>query len=294
MTAPTTSMKSAAAAPRVAATIVALLGLLLLPVLGLAQPAPGENRPADNSGKTDNAATDNSPAGGTHTLTAREILDKIDDLHRANSSHGKMRMDIKKENWERSITMEYWSKGKDKSMFRILEPAREKGIGTLRNDKEIWNYLPRTNRTIRLNSAMMGDSWAGSHFTNNDLVKESRMADDFTFEVTFQGMKQGYDIIEITCIPKKDAAVEWGKIRMVVKRADYIPMFAVYYDEDMKEARYMTYHEVKEVGGRTVPTVMRVIPAANRNENTTITILEASYNQDMPDDTFSLRNLQKN
>ena len=278
-----------------AATLIALLGIALaLPLLGLSPLAaqPRDNAAADNS-HADNGASENAAPDQPEELSAREILDHIDDLHRANSSHGKMKMEIKKENWERSLTMEYWSKGKKQSMFRILEPARERGMGTLRNDNEIWNYLPRTNRTIRLNSAMMGDSWAGSHFTNNDLVKDSRMADDYTFEVTFRGMKQGYDIIEITCMPTEDAAVEWGKVRVVVRRADYIPMFGVYYDEDMKEARFMTYHEVKEIGGRTVPSVMRVIPADKRSESTTITILEAAYNIDLADDVFTLRNLQK-
>ena len=122
-------------------------------------------------------------------LTAREMLDKVDDLYRGVSSQGKMTMTIVTAHWTRSLSLEFQSKGKDKSLVRILAPVKEKGTATLRSGNEIWNYLPKVNRVVKLPSSMMSASWMGSHFTNDDLVKQSRFTEDYTFQIGFQGKR---------------------------------------------------------------------------------------------------------
>jgi hypothetical protein len=124
-------------------------------------------------------------------------------------------------------------------------------------------------------------------------VRESRFREDYTFAITFAGTRRGYHIIELTCTPKPDAPVEWGRVVLTVHEDSYLPMFAVYYDEDLSEARYLTYHEEKLLGGRRIPTVMRVIPAANRKESTTLTVLAAEYDIEIDPDVFSLRSLRR-
>lgn len=111
----------------------------------------------------------------------------MDDLFRGKSSQGLMTMTVVTKHWKRTLTMQWWSKGKDRSLVRILAPKKEAGTATLRVGNDVWNYLPKVKRVIKLPSSMMSGSWMGSHFTNDDLVKESRMADDYTFKITFQG-----------------------------------------------------------------------------------------------------------
>jgi len=72
------------------------------------------------------------PASARENLTAREILDRVDDLFRGQSSRGRMSMTIRTEHWDRSLTLDFWSEGKDRSLFRILAPVKEKGTATLR------------------------------------------------------------------------------------------------------------------------------------------------------------------
>ena len=79
---------------------------------------------------------------------------------------------------------------------------------------------------------MMGGSWMGSHFTNDDLVKESRMADDYDTDITFEGVRDGTQIWEMTSKPKPNAAVVWGKLVVTVRKADSIPLQLLYFDED--------------------------------------------------------------
>ena len=226
-------------------------------------------------------------------LSAKDILDRVDDLFRGKSSHGKMSMTIKTAHWTRTLTAEIWSKGKDDSLIRILAPKKEEGTATLRAGNNIWNYLPKVNRVIKLPSSMMASSWMGSHFTNDDLVKESRMADDYTFEITFEGVRDNREIIEVTCYPKPEAAVVWGKILVRVDKEELLPMEILYYDEDMNLARTMIFSDIGELGDRRLPRVMKVIPADKPDEYTLVKYDEMDFNVNLSDSLFSIRNLQR-
>lgn len=190
--------------------------------------------------------------------TPAEILDDIDDLFRGESSHGAATMTVRTQNWSRSLKMEFWSQGKDQSLIRILEPKKERVTATLKSGRDLWNYLPKVKRVVKLPSSMMSASWMGSHFSNDDLVRESRMAVDYTFEKTFRGARDGVEILEITCTPKPDAPVVWGKVVVTVAREDVMPQSIRYYDEDMDLSRTMTYSEMKPLGGRTLPSRIEI------------------------------------
>ena len=234
-----------------------------------------------------------SLAAQAEALTPREILDKVDDLSRGKSSRGKMTMSITTAHWSRSLTLEFWNKGKDKSLIRILSPKKEKGMTTLRSGNNIWNYLPKINRIIKLPSSMMGSSWMGSHFSNDDLVKESRMADDYTFEISFQGQKEGRRVVEITCIPHEDAVVVWGRIIVTVDSDEYLPLKILYYDEDLELARTMIFEDVGLLGGRKLPRRMVIIPAAKPEEATVVLYEEMWWNIEIDDGFFSIRSLKR-
>jgi outer membrane lipoprotein-sorting protein len=147
-------------------------------------------------------------------------------------------------------------------------------------------------RVVKLPSSMLAASWMGSHLTNDDLVKESRMAEDYTFEVTFEGERDGVPVIELTCIPKPDAPVVWGKVVVRVRRQDWMPLEVRFYDEDMDLARTITYEDVREIGGRRLPTTMTVVPADEPGEYTRIHYERITFDVDLEDDFFSLRALQ--
>jgi outer membrane lipoprotein-sorting protein len=247
-------------------------GLSLLLLLTLAPPAAG---------------------AGADSLSADDILNRVDDLYRGESSHGTMTMDITTQHWKRSLTLEFWTEGKEKSLVRILEPEKEKGTATLRVGNDMWNYLPKVNRVIKLPSSMMSSSWMGSHFTNNDLVKESRFTDDYTFEITFRGERDGAKIVEITCEPKPEAAVVWGRVIAVVNREDLLPIRLEYYDEGLDLARTMTFSDVRDLGGRRVPAVLEVQPADKPKESTVVTYRKVDFGVKLDDQVFSIRNLQR-
>jgi outer membrane lipoprotein-sorting protein len=252
-----------------AATVVVILGLTLLP-------PPSSLLPAH--------AAD---------ITAEELLLKVDDLWRGESSYSEMTMDVVTENWERSLTMKGWSLGKDHSLIVITYPPKERGVATLKVNEEMWNYLPRVNRVIKVPSSMMMAGWMGSHFTNDDLVKESRLSEDYDYEITFQGQRNGVEIYELTLVPRPDAPVVWGKIVMTITTSDLMPIEGLYYDEDGYLARTMVFSHVKEMAGRMVPSVLTLVPADEPGEKTVITYGTLDLGQDIDESFFSRKTLQR-
>jgi len=229
----------------------------------------------------------------TARARAKEILRHVDDMWRGSSSHTILTMQVKTSHYTRNIRLEGWSKGKEKTLVRILSPLKEKGTATLKSGNNIYSYLPRTDRTIRLTSGMMMGSWMGSHFTNDDLVKESRMEEDYDPAVTFEGKKHNRDIIEFTLIPKPDAAVVWGKVVLTVLAEGFLPVIEYYYDEDMNITRTMTFSKVKQMADRSIPTVMRIVPADKPNEYTELIYEKLELDIELNDSFFSLAHLKR-
>jgi hypothetical protein len=224
---------------------------------------------------------------------AREVLEEIDDLWRAGSSKSTVSMKVVTANYSRQIRMESWTRGKDKSLVRIIFPRKEKGMATLKSGNAIYTYLPKTDRTIRLTSSMMMGSGMGSHFTNDDLVKESRLSEDYVPKVTYEGKKNGKNVIEFSLIPKPDAPVVWGKITITCLANGYLPLESLYYDEDMYLARTIEFSDIKILGGRRLPAVMRVVPADEPDEFTELIYEKMKFGLDLNDSFFSLQQLRR-
>jgi hypothetical protein len=200
------------------------------------------------------------PAEDAQEARATELLRKVDDLWRGDASHTIMSMRVKTAHYQRTLKLEGWSKGTEKTFVRILEPLKEKGTVTLKSGEAIYTYLPRTDRTIKLNAGMMAGSWMGSHFTNDDLVRESRMSADYRSRITFEGTRAGKAVLELTLIPRETAAVVWGKIVTEIDPETLIPLSSTYYDEDLKPARRMVFKEVRDFNGRRAPAIMHLDP----------------------------------
>lgn len=224
--------------------------------------------------------------------TGRELVEKIEALLWANTMQGKFDMRIVTPRWERTLSLRIWMDRPRRSFVRVLAPAKEAGIGSLRIGNEMWNYLPAVERTIKIPPSMMLQPWMGSDFTNDDLVKQSSAIDDYVQKAPTQETVDGQALWKIEALPKPDAAVVWGRIVYWVRR-DFIPVKQEYYSDRGELVRAMTFSDVRPVGGRTIPTRWEMKPLGKAGNSTTIVVKDAVYNAPVDDEIFTQRNLQK-
>jgi hypothetical protein len=226
-------------------------------------------------------------------IDARKVIDRVDRILRGKSSHGIASMSIVTDRWQRTKKLEMWSQGTDQFLIRILEPKKEEGVATLKVNSDIWNYLPKIDRTIRIPTSMMMASWMGSHFSNDDLVKESRLVNDYDIKVAFVGPREGVEIYDFLLTPHPDAPVVWGKIEYRVRSDDLMPLWAKYYDEEGALKRTMSFSDFERQSGRLVPMRMILRPEDEPGEYTEIVYESVEFDLDLPKETFSLSSLRR-
>ena len=234
-----------------------------------------------------------SAPGAAQEPGAREIIDRAETLLWGKTVQGEYEMTITTPRWQRTLALRAWMERPRRSFIRILAPAKEKGIGSLRIGAEMWNYLPNVERTIKIPPSMMLQPWMGSDFTNDDLVKASSLIDDYTARIQRQETLGGAAAYVLELVPKPDAAVVWGKIVYWVRKNDFIPLKEEFYSERGELVRTMTFSEVRPMGGRTIPTKWEIRPSDKPGNSTTILVKSALYDRAVAPEIFTQRNLQK-
>ena len=228
-------------------------------------------------------------AGGVPSY--HDVARKLDDLYRSSSSTGRLELLAKTETQSRHLKMRMWSKGKDKTLILIDEPAREAGTATLKVDKNIWNYLPKISRTIRIPPSMMLSSWMGTDFTNDDLVKDTSYEDDFDAGTAQKSTDPAGWLFVMTVKP--GIIGRWQKIEWVVAEGSFLPEQAKYYDRKGRLARVMRFTDVKSMGGKEIPTKLTLESVDQPGHQTEIRYLEMKFDAAVPDSKFSLSELER-
>jgi len=224
---------------------------------------------------------------------ANALMRHIDRLWRSDSAQSIMSMTVKTRRYSRRMKMESWAKGKEKSLILIREPKKDRGIATLKVDDNIWNYLPKINRVTKVPASLMSGSWMGSHFTNDDLVRENTYEDEYDSQITFKGERNAKQIVEITSIPKENAAVIWGKVVTVIDKSNMTPVTSAYYNEENDLVRIMYFSQLEQKGERLVPMKMVLQPIDKPDESTIVEYHDIKFDINIDDRVFSIKRLKR-
>lgn len=230
------------------------------------------------------------PAGAQNPA---EIIDRMEQAMRGNSNYAESTMRIERPRYQREVSMRSWMLGRDYSMIIITAPSRDEGTAYLMRENDIWNYDPRIDRTIRLPSSMMAQSWMGSDFTNDDLVRDSDMVEDFEHEILRTEEYEGRQAYVIKMIPKPDTPVVWGKVKMWVCTESYIQLRVENYDQQNELVNIMMLDEIREMGGRKIPARITVKPVGKDNERTILTYDKLEFDVEINRRFFTQENMQR-
>lgn len=224
---------------------------------------------------------------------AKEIVEKMDKKWRGEWVTQEMTMTIVRPSWQRSISMKSWGRGQEYSMVYITAPAKEKGQVFMKRQKEMWNWVPSIDRMIKLPPSMMMQSWMGSDFTNDDLIRESSVVHDYTHTIVGEETIQDRLCYKIELIPHDDAAVVWGKLNLWITKDDLLQLKIEFYDEDEYLINTQILSDIKEMGGRIIPCRLEMIPANEEGKKTVIEITFSDYNTEIKESFFAQQNMKR-
>jgi outer membrane lipoprotein-sorting protein len=227
-------------------------------------------------------------------LSPKEIVRKANEkFNGEKTSISTMSMTIVRPTWERTIEFKNWTSGTDYALTLITAPAKEKGQSFLKRENEMWNWNPTISRLIKLPPSMMSQGWMGSDYTNDDILKESSVVDDYNHQLLREETYDGRLCYVIKMVAKEDAAVIWGhQIRWIDKK-DFLFLKSELYDQDGYLVRTETGSEIKSMDGRLIPTRLELIPADEENQKTIVEIKDIKFNEPIPDNFFSQQNMKR-
>jgi len=237
------------------------------------------------------AGLEDSPFVTDGKLDLDAVVKHFEDLYRSTSSIAEVEVTVTKPRNTRTMGMKVWTKGTERALILIQSPARDKGTATLKVDKNLWNYLPKIKRTIRIPPSMMLGSWMGSDFTNDDLVRESSFSEDYTYEVIGKSEDPPGWLVRFNAKP--DMVGLWNRFELVVSPDGMVPVQAKYYDRKDRLARVMQWTDVREFDGRRIPARMSLVPEDKEGQSTEMVYLDIDFEVDVPDNTFSLSRLEQ-
>lgn len=224
---------------------------------------------------------------------AKEIIKKMDDKLQGDSNKSEMKMTIVRPKYSRTIAFKNWSLGRDYFLTYVTAPSKDKGMVSMKYKKEMWSYTPSINRMIKLPPSMMSQGWMGSDYTNDDLVKQSSIVNDYTHTILNEETIDGRPCYQIQMIPNANANVVWGKILTWIDKEKYINLKSEYYDEEEFLVRTELGKEITSFDGRELPSIIEIIPAEEPENRTLITIISMEFNVDIKESFFSQQNMKR-
>jgi hypothetical protein len=204
---------------------------------------------------------------------AQQIVRAAVDHWRGLSSYSEMSMVIHRPDWERSMTMQAWTKGDKQSLVRVIEPKKDRGNGT------------------KIPSSMMGQSWMGSDFSNKDVARADDIVDQYDHTLLGTSEVDAITVFEIRSVPHEEAAVVWGREELLI-REDHVVLEHRFYDQDGELVKALETLSIEEMGGRTIASRQRMAKADAPEEWTEIAVNSVEYEIDIRDSVFTLSNLR--
>jgi outer membrane lipoprotein-sorting protein len=203
-----------------------------------------------------------------------------------------MTMTIVRPTWQRTVEFKSWAKEDDYALTLITAPAREKGQTFLKRKNEMWSWNPAINRLIKLPPSMMSQGWMGSDYTNDDILRESSVVDDYNHTMEGEESVAGRLCWKIKLTAKEDADVLWGSQVWWVDKKEFIALKTDLYDEDGYLVRSEIASDIKIMDGRLLPAYLELVPADAEGQKTILKIIEMKFNIKMEENFFSQQNMK--
>lgn len=227
-------------------------------------------------------------------LTAREIIQKADErFNGEETSISEMAMTIVRPTWERTFEFKNWTSGRDYALTLITAPARDEGQSFLKMKNEMWSWNPTISRLIKLPPSMMSQGWMGSDYTNDDILRESSVVNDYIHEITGEELVDGRECYRIRMEAREEAAVIWGHQVRWIDKKDFIFMKSELYDEDGYLVRTEAGKEIRNMDGRLIPTRIELVPAEEDGFMTILVIKQIEFNPPIDERFFSQQNMKR-
>jgi hypothetical protein len=134
---------------------------------------------------------------------------------------------------------------------------------------------------------MMPDPWMGSDFTNQDLLEADSPLKDYNHVLLdWKEPPEGVPFAVIKSVPKDGGDVPWGHLLQHV-REDGVPLKVEYFNCRNEKVRVLSFHDVREIQGRSVPTRWEMRPTETPASYTVVRVEGLEFVAELAEELFT-------
>jgi hypothetical protein len=240
-------------------------------------------------------------------LSAREIMELVDARDTGDNSTQSMEMILIDKNGNRRVR-KIRSLGRDvgedkQSIMFFLTPADVKDTGFLtydydddEKDDDQWLYLPALKKTKRIASNDKSGSFMGSDFSYSDMTE--RNIDRYDYTLMKETDVGGHEVWQIEAIPNTKKELEetgYTKSISFVRQDNFVVVRGVNWVKKGKRLKYFDVKKLEQIDGIWIPTEMSMTTKKGKTtlHKTVIKSHDVRFNQDIDEDTFTVRKLER-
>ncbi|PRX34757.1 MucB/RseB-like sigma(E) regulatory protein [Orenia metallireducens] len=225
-------------------------------------------------------------------MTAEEIMNQVDEYHHLKSAKVESEMIITKGNRKLVKKMSSLIKGSKLGMTEFTNP-RDRGSKFLKRGDDLWMFFPDAEDIVKISGHMLEQGMMGSDFSYKDMMESAKLTDLYDFKILGEKEYQGRSCYLIEGIKKegKDASyyrrVDW------VDKERYVPLKEELYAQSGRLLKIMETKKVDKIDGRWFATHQVIDNKLKRGTETEYRVNSIEFDADIPDNSFSLRNLRR-
>lgn len=227
------------------------------------------------------------------TPAANEIIKR--SLERYNDIHlfTEVTMKVVRPAWQSEVTFSLWALSDNYALVVINGPARDRGQAFLKRESDLWHWIPSIDRTIRMSDALLSQSWMGSDFSLNDVLRNSSLADDYHATINGNDTVDGIPCHHITLLPHDDAPVVWGMVETWIATGTYDQLKAIFYDDHGNMVQRMEAGGFNNHSGRRMPDFIRMTPLMQQGHHTIMHFTQYDMRQTLDEGFFSHQQMRR-
>ena len=229
---------------------------------------------------------------GNAGLTAQQIVIKSESHLNAADIVAEMIVNIIRPSWNKTIELKSWAKGTDYAMAYIISPEKDKGTVFLKSNDDVYNYLPKVKKVIKMPMNLLSQNWMGTDMSTDDLIKGSKFSEQYDSKLIGEEQIAGRTAYKILLLPKKDVSVLWGQIDLWVDKASYNQVRLKYYDEDLELVHTVNGSDIKTMGGKLMVSQFEMVPAGKKGYKTRLKYTAIDFDQKLDLNFFAKDNMK--
>ena len=224
-------------------------------------------------------------------LTAEEILSERDHNMAFESARAEMEMIIHL--GQRQITKKLiiFSEGRIKSFIEFLLPARDRGTKMLKIEKILKIYFPSAEKIMRVSGHMLRQSMMGSDFSYEDMTETAEeLNKNYQVRLLGEGSLSGIPCYILELESKSDNRTYYFQ-KVWIDKEKFVGMKVEFLAKSGKLLKILTVDEIRSFGNRSYPVKMTMKDMLRKDTKTELIISDIGFDLDIPDSTFTERNL---